>query len=90
MNSSKPINRDVDKIGAEVPDRQGLGHSDDEPSGNGAPDIAHAADHHGGDALEAERFTHERMHLPVVEREQHAGKRREQPADDEHQTARYG
>src|SRR6266542_2187966 len=62
----EPVDRDVDEIGAEEIDREHLGKPDDEAARNRPPDIAHAADHHGGDALEAQHIAHERMHLAIV------------------------
>ena len=53
-------------------------------AGDGAPDVAHAADDHGRDALETDQLAHERMHLAVVQREDNAGKRGKQSAHEEH------
>ena len=80
----QPVDGDVDKIGAEIANRHHLDQADDQAAGDRAPDIAHAADDHGGDALEPDHLAHERMDLAVVQREDHAGERGEQSAHHEY------
>lgn len=65
-------------------DGQDFHHADEQPPEHGAPDVAHAPDHHGRYALQRDLLPHEGVHLLVVEREQHAAERGEQAADDEH------
>jgi hypothetical protein len=71
---AQPEHRDVDEVRAEITDGKRFRDADDEPSCDGTPDVAHAADDHRRDALETDEFAHEGMHLPVVDREHDAGK----------------
>ena len=69
---------DIDEVGAEIADREDLGEADDQAADDRAPDVAHAADDHGRDAFEPDGLAHERVHLAIIEREQHAGERGKQ------------
>ena len=71
-------------LGAEIADRHYLHQTDDQPAGDRAPNVAHAADNHGRDAFEPDHFAHEWMDLAVVQREDHAGEGGKHAADQKH------
>src|SRR5207253_6604917 len=77
--------RDVDEVGSEIADRHHLHQTNDQPAGNRAPDISHATDDHGRDALETDQLAHEWLYLAVIQREDHARQRGKQTAGQEDQ-----